>query len=815
MTEGFDAGDPGAGARFICIHGHFYQPPRENPWLEAVEVQDDAYPYHDWNERVCAEAYAPNDSARILDARGRIVDIISNYTRMSFDFGPTLLSWMEEHAPEVYAAVLRADRESKRRFSGHGSAIAQCYNHLIMPLATEPDRRMQVVWGCRDFMHRFGRRPEGMWLPETAVDLATLDFMAEQGVRFTILAPHQAARVRPMGDDAWREVERGDIDTSMPYRCVLPSGRTIDLFFFNRRIADAIAFGDLLKSGRRLAERLAGSLSASTGSAPLLHVATDGETFGHHHRFGEMALAYCLRYIEDHGIGTITIYGEYLDRHPPVCEVEVREGTSWSCSHGIERWRSDCGCQTGGHPHYQQAWRAPLRTAIDGLRAKAESCLEGALPRYVKNPAAAQEDYIGVLLDRTPVSIDRFFASHVRHPLPPEEQTALLGLMELYRHAMLMATSCGWFFHDIAGIETVQVLKHAGRVMQLLREAGAEDPEPAFLATLAQAESNFREYGNGAEVYDRFVRPAIVDLPCAALHVAVRRLFPSLPENGAWYHFRIVHEAFERSSSEAGTLATGSISLRSGLTRAEGTLMVAAFLGADHRIAAGAAPSGDGIPVELSAALRGGDAETLVHLIGELFPSHASRWRDLRRDERQRLFQLLLDPSLQAFHCANKEVVDHRTLLLQEIVGGRVRLSPLHEAWLATVMGDRLVQMLLADRVDFAHLSAITAQLRRIPDKVGCAPLNGAVSTALSRMCAALARNPEDRTLMDDILMLFAALDGLRLSPDLRESQNIIFALANAHLAHKRERASRGDAEAKAWVDGMLRIADRLGLRVG
>ncbi|HDR73036.1 MAG TPA: DUF3536 domain-containing protein [Methanoculleus sp.] len=815
MAEEHDPGDQQAEERYICIHGHFYQPPRENPWLDAVEVQDDAYPYHDWNERVCAEAYTPNDSARILDARGEIVDIVSNYEKISFDFGPTLLAWMEEHAPEVYAAVLRADRDSRRRFSGHGSAIAQCYSHLIMPLAPESDRRMQVIWGCRDFRHRFGRAPEGMWLPETAVDLPTLDFMAEQGIRFTILAPHQAARVRPPDEDVWCEVARGSLDTSIPYRCMLPSGRTIDLFFFNRPIADAIAFGDLLKSGRRLAERLSGCLPSCTGPAPLLHVATDGETFGHHHRFGEMALAYCLREIDDQGMGTLTIYGEYLDRHPPSWEVEVREGTSWSCSHGIERWRSDCGCQTGGDPHYRQGWRAPLRAAIEGLRAGAGSCLDEALPRLVKDPRGACEDYIEVLLVRNADTVRRYLASHARHPLSPDEEVALLRLMEMYRHAMLMATSCGWFFYDIAGIEAVQVLRNAARVMDLLREAGVQDPEPAFLATLALAESNFHECGNGAEVYERFVRPAVVDLPRAALHGAVRSLFPALAVDGAWYHFTVGYEAFECVSSAVGTLATGRIYLRSGLTHAEGTYMVVAFFGADQRIAAGAGPPSMPHPAELPGALHRGDAETVVRLIAEAYPFRVSSWGDLCRDERRRIFEHLLDPSQQSFHRANESVADRHAALLRELVKGRVRLSPSHETWLAAALGDRLAQMLCADRIDVARLAPVAVQLRRLPEKTDPVPLNRAFSTALSRMCAALARNPDNRELMDDILLLFASLDALPLCPDLRECQTIMFALARVHLAPQRERSAQGDAEAKAWVDGLQRIAGRLGIHTG
>ncbi|MGD0205939.1 MAG: DUF3536 domain-containing protein, partial [Dehalococcoidia bacterium] len=362
-------------SRYICIHGHFYQPPRENPWLEAIESQDSAYPYHDWNERITAESYAPNSASRILDATGRIVQIVNNYAKISFNFGPTLLPWLEENAPDVYKAILAADQETQQAFSGHGSALAQAYNHMILPLANKRDKYTQVLWGIRDFEHRFGRKPEGMWLPETAVDLETLDIMAELGIQFTILAPHQASRVRRMGSRTWSDVSGGRVHLTRAYTLDLPSGRQISLFFYEGPVARAVAFEGLLARGESFAERLLGAFSDTERRPQIIHIATDGETYGHHHRFGDMALAYALHYIQSNNLARLTNYGEYLEKHPPADLVEIIENTSWACAHGVERWRSDCGCNTGARPGWNQAWRAPLRQALDWLR-------DALAPRY-------------------------------------------------------------------------------------------------------------------------------------------------------------------------------------------------------------------------------------------------------------------------------------------------------------------------------------------------------------------------------------------------------------------------------------------------
>lgn len=333
--------------RYVCIHQHCYQPPRENPWLESIERQDSAYPYHDWNERIMAECYAPNTASRILDPDHRIVRIVNNYANTSFNFGPTLLSWMESDAPEAYSAVLQADKESRQRFSGHGSAIAQAYNHIIMPLANSRDKRTQIVWGLEDFWRRFGRQPEGMWLPETAVDVETLELLAEHNVRFTILSPYQAWRVRPVGTQTWQDVTGGKIDPARAYVQNLPSGRSINLFFYDGPVSQAVAFEKLLDSGEKFAARLMSAFSESRDWEQLVHIATDGETYGHHHRYGEMALSYALHHLESTGMAKITNYGEFLEKFPPKWEAQAHASTAWSCVHGVGRWIDNCGCNSG------------------------------------------------------------------------------------------------------------------------------------------------------------------------------------------------------------------------------------------------------------------------------------------------------------------------------------------------------------------------------------------------------------------------------------------------------------------------------------
>ena len=473
--------------KFVCIHGHFYQPPREDPRTGEIKPEPSAQPYANWNERIASECYRP------LAQRGTLA-------RMSFDFGPTLLSWLEKKEPEVYRSVLQADRDSLKNFSGHGSAMAQAYNHLILPLANHRDRVTQVAWGIRDFEWRFGRKPEGMWLPETAVDLESLEILAAQGIDFTVLSPHQAGRVRFPPHGHWKKEE--GIDPRRAYELRLPSKQRIRLFFYDGGLSRAVAFEDLASDGLRLAARLEKAFSLELARPQLVHAAVDGETFGHHHPGGDKALDEALGRIGSDESVRLTNYGEYLEKNPAIHEVEIMEKSSWSCPHGIDRWWSDCGCNSGAHPGWNQAWRTPLRNALDELRETTASLYEQEAGKLVKDPWVARDHAINLWLDPSRESRRKFVEAQAGRSLSPEEQDRLWKLLELERHALFMYTSCGWFFDDIGGIEAVLVLRHAARVIRLAEELFGFSPEARFLEILTEAKSNDPEKIDGRRIYE-------------------------------------------------------------------------------------------------------------------------------------------------------------------------------------------------------------------------------------------------------------------------------------------------------------------------
>lgn len=636
--------------RFICIHGHFYQPPRENPWLEDVELQDSAYPYHDWNSRITAECYGPNAASRLLDKDKKIIAIVSNYSKMSFNFGPTLLSWIEGHDQDVYHAILDADKKSLEDFEGHGAALAQAYNHMILPLAHSRDKRTQILWGIRDFERRFKRKPEGMWLAETAVDLETLDIMAEQNVLFTILAPRQAARVRRIGQEGWEDVSDERIDPGMPYLCRLPSGRSISLFFYNGSISKDVAFGGLLKSGENFAGRLISAFPEGDDTPRLVHIATDGETYGHHHRFGDMALAYCLHYLEAKELAHITVYGHYLAKHPPQYEVEVIENSSWSCVHGIERWRNDCGCCSGTHPGWHQKWRAPLRGVMDWLRDNLAQVYTDHLSLLIQNPWYARDEYIEVILDRSERSMDAFLLRHARRELTTEEKIKVLKLLEMQRCAMLMYTSCGWFFDEISGIENVQVLFYAARAMQLARETSGIVLEDAFIMLLEKAPSNIPDIINGAQVYIRFVQPSILDLMRVGAHFAVSSLFYEYAETTHLYVFTTLRHIYERLELGKQKLAIGKITVRSDITLEEELISFAVMHLGDHNLTGGVrAFISDDAFSEMKEQIKGdfqrGDAAAVITGIVACYgKNNYSLWH-LFKDEQRAIFNMIFENS--------------------------------------------------------------------------------------------------------------------------------------------------------------------------
>lgn len=576
-------GETGATQTYITIHGHFYQPPRENPYIDAIERQPSAAPFHDWNERIAYECYRPNAFARIFNDSGDLVDLVNNYEYMSFNIGPTLMAWLDEHDHETYEKILEADRLSVARQGGHGNAIAQVYNHIIMPLANRRDKQTQVRWGIADFRKRFGRDPEGMWLAETAIDGETVEVLIEEGLRFVILAPSQVSLCRPFptGDQPepdWANVADGYIDPARPYRCFLDADRSryLDVFFYDGPISGEMGFNDeILQGSKTFADRLALAVHHDDRPSQLISVATDGETFGHHKAGKEKCIAYCFRReFADRG-WQVTNFGHYLSLHPPTWECILKDVTAWSCSHGVDRWQDDCGCGSGGGT--QQRWRKPLRDSLNWLREELIAIYDKHAPEVLRDPWAARNDYIDVVLDRSQEMMYRFLAAHQVGELDVERRTDALHLLEMQRHSLLMFTSCGWFFEEISRPEGTQILRYAARAIELAGVVSGIDLEPEFVDRLAAAPTNDPGYSDGADLYHQAVTTAKVTWGQVAAHYAIASLFNAHPERHQVYCYEADRLDYQIQRFGTLALAIGQVRLTSEISRESQHLIFAAL----------------------------------------------------------------------------------------------------------------------------------------------------------------------------------------------------------------------------------------------
>jgi alpha-amylase/alpha-mannosidase (GH57 family) len=804
--------------RYICIHGHFYQPPRENPWLEAIEYQDDVYPYHDWNEKITAECYAPNATSRILDKQGRIVQMVNNYARISFNFGPTLLGWLQKKAPEVYEAILEADRESQERFSGHGSAIAQVYNHMIMPLANERDKHTQIIWGIRDFEHRFGRMPEGMWLPETAVDLATLEVLAEHGVQFTILAPHQARRMRKIGKKDWKDVSGDTIDPTSPYLCRLPSGKTITLFFYNKPVAQDIAFGDLLNNGESFASRLTSAFD-NRKDPQLVHIATDGESYGHHHRFGDMALAYALHSIDtDDGV-QLTNYSEYLVHNPPTSEVEIVENTSWSCVHGIERWRSDCGCYTGTHPEWNQAWRAPLREALDWLRDTIAPRYEEKARSFFKDPWTARNTYIEVILDRSLERLNGFFTAQASQALSDEAKTTALKLLELQRHTLLMYTSCGWFFDELSRIETVQVLQYAGRAVQLAHEVFGDPIEGQFLERLEQAKSNLKRHGDGRRIYEKFVKKAMLNLKDVCAHYALCSIFEEYPEHASVYCYTIDQKAYQDSEAGRAKLALGRTQITSQITRESADLSYGVLHWGDQNMNCGVGEyqgeeTYQTIAQGASELFNSGDFPAVLRFMDTHFGSPTYSVKSLFRDEQHKILGRLMESTLQEVEAAYRQVYDYNAPLMRFLK--ELGIPPPKALYAAAeiVLNAALRRALEDEDLDPHSIEELMKEAGEEGITLDSNTLEYTYRKNLERMAELFLNNPSDITLLKQVETAVNLLSALPFQVNLWKIQNCFYEIAQGVYSELQGKAGQGDEKAREWIEHFKTLGEKLYVRV-
>ncbi len=812
---------------FLTIHGHFYQPPRENPWLEAIELQDSALPCHDWNERVCTECYTPNSVSRIVDSRNKILDIVNNYAKMSFNFGPTLLSWMEVYAPLTYERIIKADIESVTKHHGHGNAIAQVYNHIIMPLANEHDKETQILWGIRDFEYRFGRKPEGMWLAETAVDDATLKALVDNGIKFTVLSPYQALKIRKKSEEEWQDVSWGNIDPARSYKYIIKSdpSKSIDLFFYDGAISRSVAFDELLKDGNRFIKRLKEGISESRDYPQLINIATDGESYGHHTKFGDMALSYVLKIKAESEGFKITNYGEYLEKYESDYEADIKQASSWSCFHGVGRWKEDCGCSTGGQPGWNQKWRKPLRNALDYLRDRLAQLYENEGKKYFNDNAwEIRNRYIDVVLNRNNSTIKSFQKKNFRSDLTETEKVRGMELLEMQRQCMLMYTSCGWFFNELSGIETVQIMKYAARAMQLAANFSSEDYETPFLNILSEAQSNIKEFGSGKDIYERWVKPSVVTLKEVACLWAVSSLYQEFEDEEEVYCYSVKRNNYQMTEKGNSNLVVGNIEVTSKITLQKANLVFALmqFPDGDFHCAIKEFSTNEEYNELKNTLIKTFvlyPQTEIIRALDEKFGKEYFTLKDIFIEERKKILQILLKDQLKKFANRYEEMYDqgkssiyHMQSLGLEIpkefkISAGYTLSHRYNDLLQNSSGfveDNVIQQIMAINYEAKKMGI------DVDKEASNKNFGRKVITNLNR----LTKSFEARQ-ADAVVDLFDVIEKLELNIDIAEAQNIYYNKIYHRIGDILENYSNSPSDKDIeFVKQLLLIGDKLNINV-
>lgn len=771
---------------FLAIHGHFYQPPRENPWLESIELQDSASPFHDWNERINSECYNPNSVSKIVDNRNRILDVVNNYKYISFNFGPTLLSWMEEYTPLAYERVIKADIESVNEHDGHGNAIAQVYNHMIMPLANEKDKQTQVIWGIKDFETRFGRKPEGMWLAETAVDDDSLRVLVENGIKFTILSPYQALKVRKIGDKDWTDVSWGNIDPARAYRYYIKSapGKYIDLFFYDGAISKSVAFDEILKDGNKFIRRLKEGVSDSRNYPQLINIATDGESYGHHTKFGDMALSYVLRVRAKEEGFTLVNYAQYLEKNTSQMEVDIKQGSSWSCFHGVGRWKDDCGCSTGGHPGWNQKWRKPLRNALDSLRDELVAIFEKEGKKYFKSPWDARNKYIDVILDRSELTIKKFQKENFIKDLTEDQKVKAMELLEIQRQAMLMYTSCGWFFSEISGIETTQIMKYAARAMQLAQNFTKKDLEKTFLDILSEAKSNFNEFGSGKDIFEKFVKPSVVSIKQIASLWAVSSLYKDFEDEEDIYCYKIKKHSYKQVQKGNAKFVFGHIEVQSQITLQKSNLMFALvqYSGGDFHCAIKEFSDESeytSMQKELFRIFLLNPLTEIIRALDESFGKEYYTLKDIFIEERRKILQTMLKGKMEKFSQTYQEIYEEGKSSIYHMQSLGLSIPDEFKISAGYTLSKQFNDLIINasgffDNNVIQKAMDINFETSKLGIEIDKTATNKIFSQKVSQNISRLAQSLEIQQ-AEATLEIFTNIEKLELNVDISEAQNIYF----------------------------------------
>ncbi|MFA5060528.1 MAG: DUF3536 domain-containing protein [Candidatus Omnitrophota bacterium] len=810
----------------LCIHGHFYQPPRENPWIEEIEAQENVGGiYHDWNERISSECYHPNAFARVLDGEQQIENIVNNYESLSFNFGPTLLSWMEKYDPRTYERIIEADRKSIKERGGHGNALAQVYNHIIMPLANRRDKITQVKWGIADFKKRFGRTPESMWLAETACNEESLQVLIEEGMKFLILAPHQAEKIKRFSDAHWSDVSGGNVDPTHPYRCFLndSSGRYIDIFFYDGPVSKSVAFDDLVNDARIFAHRLENARRPDRRHTELIHVATDGETYGHHKIFGDRALAYLLKTeAAKHGF-VITNYGEFLEKFPPEYEVKIKSGenglgTSWSCAHGVKRWSDHCGCRGDGPGHWRQDWRRPLRETFDWLRDELALIFTKEGNKYFHDAWEARNDYINVVLDRSHKSREDFFRKHAKYILSKDDVVICYKLLEMQRSAMLMYTSCGWFFTEVSGEETVQVIKYAARAVQLAESVIKADLTTEFSSRLRKIKSNMEYFGDGEGVYEHLVKPSIATLERVVSHFAISSLFKNYNDQFTIYGYEFENLDYRKENLGDLTLCLGRVKVRSIVTFEEIDVVYVLLQSEIYDFYCYVRPFSEisdylKFGHELFGEFLLGHRNSMGKIIYERFGTEYFSLKDLFKEERKEILALLSRDAIERFkHLADELLQKHRRMI--DVY--RMTKIPLPdecrfvvEQKLSGDFNDLINKSILSDSEVFDRAHAIRVLAKELGLKLNRSHAEQFLTKQLNETIAGLRIKWNDGKIKDCLSMVKVA-QRLGIEVDFRMSQEHYLAIAERLEHDKTYAATAGGQSIFDFID----LGRRLGINV-
>jgi alpha-amylase/alpha-mannosidase (GH57 family) len=802
--------------KYICLHGHFYQPPRENPWLNIVEIQDSAYPYHDWNHRINAECYARNGASRILNGQGQILEIINNYSRISFNMGPTLLAWMENEAKETYLDILQADKDSQERFSGHGSAIAQAYNHMIMPLANARDQETQVIWGVEDFKSRFGRYPEGMWCGETAMNTDTLEVMARHGIKFTILSPYQALNTRKIGEEDWEDATGANVDPKKAYLCKLPSGNTISLFFYDGPASQGVAFEGLLDNGEKFANRLT-DLFTEDNEIQIANIATDGESYGHHHTHGEMALSYCLDSLEKNEDIRLTVYGEFLEKFPPEYEAEIIENTSWSCAHGVERWRSDCGCNTGGNQGWTQSWRGPLREAFDWVQEKFITLYEREIQVYTQDPWGLRNQYIHVILNRSQENLNKFLKDNFKTDLYEDDKVKILQLLEMQYHCMLMYTSCGWFFDEVSGIESMQDIFYASRAIQLAEKISGEAYEDEFIELLRKVPSNIKEIKNAAVAYDKYVKPMRVNMVRVGAHYAIASLFKKFPEEYGLFNFQARTKSRNYYESGKHKLMIGHTVFQSNITLQKVDISYAVLHLGEHHLYGGVrkymgAQALEELHEKIVDCFYRSDIYEILNMMDHYFGTHKYSFWHLFKDEQRAIMELVMNTTLKNTEGVIQKMYEDNFHLLQVFKEINIKYPQQLKLPVDLAINTKLSNLLKDQDIDTSELSLVLDSANRVNADLDMVSLNYLTDQRLGFMLKDFSQDPTDKELQKSILILLELLNSFNISPECWEAQNIAFLIKTEHYQNLKEKSTIGNPEAEEWIRDFEELMNMLNI---